>query len=50
MSIDFSNMNQRHLFLAYAITWTLQFGYAGWVALNWWKLKRAPKLSQPPRF
>lgn len=43
MHINFSDMNQRHLFLAYAITLTLQFGYAGWIAWNWLKLNRSRK-------
>ena len=49
MSIDFSNMNQRHLFLAYAIVLGVHFGYAGWIAANLWKLKRIQKMPQPPR-
>ena len=39
--IPFSTMAQRHLVFAYAAAWTLQFGYAAWVAVNWLRLRRA---------
>jgi hypothetical protein len=28
-------MKHRHLVLAYLLTWAVQLGYAGWVALRW---------------
>ncbi len=46
MHIDFSDMNQRHLFIAYAFAWTVQLGYAGWIGSRWWKLRQVPTL--PP--
>ncbi len=48
MSVNFSDMNQRHLFLAYTFTLLLQFGYASWVALSWLRLKKTSP-QQPVR-
>jgi hypothetical protein len=36
-------MEHRHLWLAYAAVWTLQFGYATWVALKWANIRRGAK-------
>ncbi|MHB1021931.1 MAG: hypothetical protein ACYC46_13075 [Acidobacteriaceae bacterium] len=36
-------MDHRNLVLAYAVTWTLQLGYATWVAFQWMKLRKAEK-------
>ena len=34
-------MAHRHLVLAYALTWVLQLGYVGFLAVKWWSEKRA---------
>ncbi len=39
--IPFSTLSERHLVYAYCAVWILQFGYAGWLALQW----RRSKLS-----
>lgn len=36
-------MEHRNLVIAYALTWTLQLGYASWVALRWMKLRKEEK-------
>jgi hypothetical protein len=37
-----------HYFLvaAYVVTWTLQLGYLGWIAVRWQSLKKADKRRQ----
>ncbi len=34
-------MAHRHLILAYVLTWTLQLGYLGRLAVKWQREKRA---------
>jgi hypothetical protein len=34
-------MAHRHLILAYALTWVLQLGYVGFLAVKWRNEKRA---------
>jgi hypothetical protein len=34
-------MAHRHLVLAYALTWVLQLGYVGFLAVKWRNEKRA---------
>lgn len=34
LHLNFSNMGDRHLVIAYAIILTAQFGYAAWVVLS----------------
>jgi hypothetical protein len=33
--IPFSTLSERHLVYAYCAVWVLQFGYAGWLAVQW---------------
>ncbi len=33
--IPFHTLGQRHLVYAYVVVWLLQFGYAGWLAVQW---------------
>ena len=37
-------MAHRHLILAYALTWALQLGYVGYLAVKW----RSEKRAKPP--
>jgi len=39
-------MAHRHLVLAYVLTWVLQLGYVGFLAMKWQREKRA---GQPLR-
>jgi hypothetical protein len=41
MTIPFSTLSQRHLVYAYLAVWILQFGYATWVAVHWFREKRS---------
>ena len=36
-----SSMAAHHLLFAYLSVWLIQGGYAGWIALNWWRSKKA---------
>ncbi len=36
-------MAHRHLILAYVLTWVLQLGYVGFLAVKWWNEKRAAR-------
>ncbi len=38
--IPFSTLSERHLVYAYLAVWSLQFGYAAWLALQWKKTPR----------
>ena len=33
--IPFSTLSERHLVYAYCAVWILQFGYGGWLAIQW---------------
>jgi hypothetical protein len=33
--IPFSTLSERHLVYAYCAVWILQFGYGGWLAVQW---------------
>jgi hypothetical protein len=37
MAIPFHTLSQRHTVYAYVVVWLLQFGYAGWLAVQWKK-------------
>jgi hypothetical protein len=41
-------MAHRHLLLAYALTWALQLGYVGLLAVKWRALKRAESPGAEP--
>lgn len=36
-------MAHRHLILAYALTWVLQLGYVGFLAVKWQREQRADR-------
>jgi hypothetical protein len=36
-------MAHRHLILAYVLTWVLQLGYVGFLAVKWWSEKRGDR-------
>lgn len=36
-------MAHRHLILAYVLTWVLQLGYVGFLAMKWRSAKRADR-------
>lgn len=38
--IPFSTLSERHLVYAYLVVWIAQFGYAGWLAIQWKKTRR----------
>jgi hypothetical protein len=38
---NLSTMEHRHLLFAYAVVLIIQGGYAGWIAWNWFRTKRA---------
>jgi hypothetical protein len=40
--IPFSTLSERHLVYAYCAVWILQFGYGGWLAVQW----RRSRLTQ----
>jgi hypothetical protein len=45
-------MAHRHLVLAYVLTWVLQLGYVGFLAIKWRAEKRADRSRSfplPPR-
>jgi hypothetical protein len=42
--IPFHTLAERHLVYVYVIVWVLQFGYAGWLAVQW----RKSRLQDPP--
>jgi hypothetical protein len=39
-TIPFQTLSQRQLVYVYCIVWLLQFGYGGWLAVQWRKSKR----------
>jgi hypothetical protein len=42
--IPFHTLAERHLVYVYVIVWVLQFGYCGWLAVQW----RNSQLNDPP--
>jgi hypothetical protein len=40
LHIPFATLSQRHLVYAYLAVGLLQFGYAGWLAIQWRKSAR----------
>jgi hypothetical protein len=38
--IPFHTLAERHLVYVYLIVWILQFGYGGWLAVQWRKSRR----------
>jgi hypothetical protein len=45
MSIPFSTLSERHLVYAYCAVWILQFGYGGWLGIQW---RRTSRTSAEP--
>jgi hypothetical protein len=39
-------MAHRHLILAYVLTWVLQLGYVGFLAVKWHREKRAGRAAR----
>ena len=42
-------MEAHHLAAVYLLVWTIQGGYAGWVAWQWARLRRAAPEPEPPQ-
>jgi hypothetical protein len=42
-----SSMEAHHLLYAYLLVWFIQGGYAAWIAWQWTRTKRSPRLSDP---